>query len=306
MVNVWYNSPVTAVPTIIPDFHGVGRAASAHLLARGLRHLGFLGFRSDRACRDEYEAMREAAAESGASVRRLLVRISYNRNPERWNEFQSQLHRWIDGWPTPFGVHAVSDLLARYAAEACRQRGLRVPEDVAVIGTGDELPICLRPAPSLSSVDCGYRQVGHQAAELLDRLMSGETLDDPLIRLDHLSVIPRHSTDVFAVSDSLVASALRYIAEHCQEPINVGDVVEQLPASRRSLERRFAKVLGRSMAQEISRMRVQRLERLLVESDESLEVLAPRCGFSDTAQMRRNFFQCRGITPSVFREERRT
>jgi LacI family transcriptional regulator len=203
-------------------------------------------------------------------------------------------------------VATVSDLLARYAVEACRQRGLRVPEDVAVIGSGDDHPICLQPAPSLSSLDCGFKQVGFKAAEALDRMMDGRRLSGTIVRLDHLRIIPRRSTDVFAVEDPIVADALRYIAEHCHEPINVTDVVDHLPASRRSLERRFAKVLNRSVAQEINRMRVQRLERLLVESDDPLEVLAPRCGFSDTAQMRRNFFQCRGMNPSEFRAEHRS
>jgi LacI family transcriptional regulator len=307
IVNVWSNSPVAdLVPTVVPDYGVVGRHAARHLVSRGLRRLAYLGFRRDRAGREEYAAMRNVVGEIGGATTRLLIRQSYNRNVERWNEFQRDLHAWLDSLTTPFGVLAVSDLLARYVAEACQQRGLRVPEDVAVIGTGDDDPICLHPEPGLSTVACGYKAIGYAAAELLNAMMDRRPHAERLLLRECVRVVARHSTDVFAVDDALVADALRYISEHCHEPINVSDVIDHVPSSRRSLERRFAKVLNRTIADEIGRMRIQRLERFLVESDEPLEVLASQCGFSDAAQMRRNFLNHRGMNPSEYREEHRS
>ncbi len=304
VVNVWTNSPVREeVPTVAPDYAAIGRRAARHLLARGLRNLGYLGARRQVDCRDEYAGFREEVRREGAEVSRFLIRPTYNRNQARWGEFQAELHAWIDSQQLPFGVFTYADLMARYVIETCQEKGLRVPEDVAVVGNGNDLPLCLQPEPALTSIDLGFRQIGIHCVELLERLMAGRKAPVEIVKLDeHIQLTARHSTDVFAVDDPLIASALRYISEHCHEPINVGDVVDKLPASRRSLERRFKTAVNRSVAEEICRMRVRRLERLLVDSDERLAVLAQQCGFHDTEQMRRNFQLLHGVTPSEYRK----
>jgi LacI family transcriptional regulator len=304
LVNVWSNSPVCAtVPTVSPDFHAIGRRAAQHLLARGLRSLGYIGARRLVDCREEFAGLREEVQENGGKVSRLLIQHSYNRSHARWGEFQAELHNWIDRQEPPFGVFTYGDLVARYLIEACQQKGLRVPEDVAVIGNGNELPLCLQPEPTLTSMDLGFRQVGIRGAEILGDLMAGKKAPPETVRLDaSIQLMARHSTDVFAVEDPIVATALRYISEHCHEMINVNDVVENVAASRRSLERHFMKAVNRSVAEEICRLRVRRLERLLVDSDERLVVLAQQCGFHDTEQMRRNFHSLHGVTPTEYRK----
>lgn len=307
LVNVWMNSPVHAqVPTVTVDCKAVGRRAAQHLVSRGLRSLAYLGARRQPDCRLQYAGMRSIAKEHGCSLSRLLIQQNYNRNRARWADYQSQLFAWLDGLAPPFGVFTYVDLQARYIIEACKQRGLRVPEDVAVIGSGNELPLCLQPVPTLTSVDNGFFQVGVRSVELLAALMAGATAPSEPVQLsESIKLVARQSTDAFAVDDPVVAMALRYISENCHKPINVGDVVGKVPASRRSLERRFSLVLNRSIASELRRLRVRRLERLLVDSDEPLAILAESCGFLDTEQMRRNFHQLHGITPSDYRKRHR-
>jgi LacI family transcriptional regulator len=307
LVNVWMNSPVhSLVPTVTADFLVAGRRAAAHLVARGLRSLGYLGGRRLLDCHMEYAGMKEVAKEHGCSLSRLLIEHNYNRNRARWADYQAQLLAWIDRLVPPFGIFTYMDLQARYIVEACKQRGLRVPEDVAVIGSGNEVPLCLEPAPTLTSVDHGYFNVGIRSAELLASLIDGkEPPSAPVMLSEAIQLIARQSTDSFAVADPLLVSALRYISENCHQPINVDDVVRNVPASRRSLERRFAQALNRSIAAEMCRLRVRRLERLLVDSNEPLAVLADKCGFIDTEQMRRNFHSIHGATPSEYRKRLR-
>lgn len=307
LVNVWMNSPVfSRLPTVITDFEACGRRAAKHLVARGLRNLAYLGGRRLLDCRAEYAGMRNVAKEHGCTLSRLLIELNYNRTRARWEDYQSQMHAWIEKLEVPFGVFTFVDLHARYFIEACKQIGLQVPADVAVIGSGNELPLCLQPTPTLTSLDHGFYQVGIRSVELLASLMSGKKAPSKVVQLsDMIQLIARQSTDSFAVNDPLVTSALRYISENCHKPINVEDVVNNVAASRRSLERRFNQTLNRSISSELCRLRVRRLERLLVDSNEPLAILADSCGFIDTEQMRRNFQQIHGTTPSVYRKRLR-
>ena len=85
-----------------------------------------------------------------------------------------RLQRWIGDWKPPLGVFVVQDFFCRYMADACRHAGLRVPEDVALIGLGNEPIACTLSEPSLSSFDVGWDRVGYEAAALLDRIMEGK------------------------------------------------------------------------------------------------------------------------------------
>ena len=86
------------------------------------------------------------------------------------------MERWIAGWEPPLGIFAMQDIFCRYLANACLHAGLRIPEDVALIGSGNEPIICIHHEPSLSSFDLGYERQGYEAAALLDRLMDGQPL----------------------------------------------------------------------------------------------------------------------------------
>ncbi len=303
LVNLWLNSPAEDVVSVLPDCDTIARTAAGHLIARGLRNLGFMGMRRIRESALFYGALKEEAGACGARLSRLLIQQNYNRNEARWNEFQDSLGRWIDSWRLPFGAVVGTDLLARYVIEACLRRGLKVPEDVAVIGQGNEQPLCLQPEPTLTSMDYGYVQIGYRAAEMLNTMMEGGRIEVGEYLHRNVQLVARHSTDVFAVEDEIVASALRYISENCQRPIGVDDVAEQVPVSRRSLERRFEVAIGRSIAGEINRMRVRRAQRFLVETKERLSVIAEHCGFNDSEHMRRNFVRYAGTNPAQYRAE---
>ena len=185
------------------------------------------------------------------------------------------------------------------------RNGLRIPEDVAIIGAHNEPAICLHPSPSLSSIDFGFDRIGHSAAKLLDKLMRGaKPPRDPIV-CPPAELVLRESSDIYAVDDPVLAEAMRFIAEHVHEPIQVRDVVESVPASRRSLERRFRSHLDRSVADEITRLRLERAKRLLVETYEPLKSLARSCGFTGPKQMWKVFRRVEGVSPGQYRSRYR-
>ena len=112
------------------------------------------------------------------------------------------------------------------------------------------------------------------------------------------------STEPFQeiVHDRLVAEALRIIWSRDDSALNVADVAALLPVSRRSLERRFQQVLGRTVLGEITRCRVERVKRLLEETDMPLKQLAKLVGFSSPETLAKAFQRQLGQTPTAYRK----
>ncbi len=111
----------------------------------------------------------------------------------------------------PLAVFAENDDFALLVFDACARAKLRIPEDVALLGCGnDPLVVDFAPVP-LSSVDHDFLARSYQAAKLLDRLMVGKPLPKKPIRIKPTGVILRRSTDILAVEDPRLAEALSVI-----------------------------------------------------------------------------------------------
>ena len=108
--------------------------------------------------------------------------------------------RWVARLPKPVGVLCANDMRAWQLAEICRNEGVRVPEDVAIIGVDNDPIFCLFSCLSLSSIDTNAFEIGRRAAEVLDGLMAGDrTLFERDIRIEPVGVVNRSSTAVYPV-----------------------------------------------------------------------------------------------------------
>jgi len=156
VVNVWLNSPVKNVPSVSYDVE----TAAEHLMARGLSHFAYLGYLGDRVSKLEIAAFRATLSAAGFVCLHRLTTNDAGKNPASWKKFRAGLAQWIDAWPRPIGVFVSHDVLARYLADACLRRNVRVPDDAALVSTYNEPAICLHPKPALSSIDFGCEEVG--------------------------------------------------------------------------------------------------------------------------------------------------
>ena len=302
IVNVWVNSPVRNVPSVLTDGATAGKMAAEHLMARGLRQFGFVGYARDRMSGLMGNAFQATVAANGFPCTRYeTVRVM--DSVRAWNSFQGNIAHWIENWSFPIGICMQHDIMARYLTSACLRKQVRVPDDVAIISSPNELMICQHPEPSLTSVDLNYEEVGYQAAALLDRLMdhAKPPLKPRLVAPREL--IARQSTDVYSVSDPLVSQAMRFISEHGGEHIKVSDVAAHVHVTRRTLERRFQRTVGRPISGEIQRLRVERVKRQLLESDAPIKMIATRLGYCNSKRLCEAFRRREGITPGDYRRQ---
>ena len=178
-----------------------------------------------------------------------------------------------------------------------------MPEEVAVIGLGNDEMICDLVTPPLTSIALDAEKGGFEAAKILDKMMSGKKVVDQTIIVRPTHVVSRQSTNVFAVADRDVLAALRFIHRSaCKEPIQVDDVLGVISLSRRTLYERFSTILGRSVHEEIKRVRVDQLARLLVTTNLPVSQIASIMGCTDIKNIARYFKQQKGVTPSEYRK----
>src|SRR5207249_7899023 len=163
-------------------------------------------------------------------------------------------------------------------------------------------PICRIASPPLSSVIVNDSQRGYEAAALLDRMMSGDPPPADPFYVEPAGVMTRASTDIMSIDDVDVVKALRFLRDHAFERISVDDVVRQVPLSRSVLERRFRKIVGRSINSEMVRLRINRAIELLTETSLELKVIAQRAGFGTQSYMNAVFQAKIGKTPGSFRK----
>jgi len=292
------------IPWVETDDRAIARLACEHLLDRGFRHLAYFGdaeFNWSRLRKVHFE---QAAFQAGCQC---SVHESASRRDAAysWDREKRLLKGWLHGLPRPVGIMACYDIQAQKLLEACRELDISVPEEVAVLGVDNDPLLCELASPPLSSVICNTHRTGVEAASLLDRMMSGDAVGSRAVLVEPLGIQTRQSTDILAIDDSDVAAALRFIRENAFTGIHVRDVLREVPLSRRVLENRFRRTLGRTPHQEIHRLRIQRVKQLLTETDLSLSEIALRSGFRHDEYLSVAFKKAVGVPPRDYRRAER-
>jgi LacI family transcriptional regulator len=299
-----YTKPFAGVPNIISDDRAIGRMAADYLLRRGFRHFAYCGF-GDLFywSRDRGRSFCQAVGEAGYEAHYYEYERRMLASRSSWVREQAVLVDWLKSLPKPVGLMTSNDDRSQYVVEACRIGGLHVPEQVAILGMGNDDLICDLAMPRLSSIAVSSEKAGYDAAALLDQFMAGRAVTNQAVIGLPSHVVTRQSTDVFAVADRYVLEALRFIhARAHHESVQVDDIVKAVALSRRSLYDRFAQTLGRSVHEEVKRVRVDRLARLLVTTDLSIAQIASKLGCADMKNLARYFKQDMGMTPLQYRK----
>ena len=277
--------------------------AAEHLLERGFRNYGFVGVADRIWSQRREEAFRAAIQEAGFDP--YVYPLPRRKVDRQWDREQTILEDWLRGLPKPLGLMACNDDRGRQVMEACRGAGLQVPEQAAVVGVDNDELLCELADPPLSSVALGAERGGFEAATLLAGLMSRRIRKPRHIVTPALRVVTRQSTDVTLLEDTEVAQALRYIRENATEQPGVDEVAYAVAISRRSLEIRFKKAMGRTVHDEIRRVRLDRAMRLLVETNLPLAGIAAASGFNTSSYLAQIFKRESGMTPAQYRRTER-
>jgi LacI family transcriptional regulator len=286
---------------IVGDSLAMGKMGAEHLLNCGFKHFAFCGFKDMPWSRARQKGFKDRLNEEGFTL------TPYDqprlKTQKQWESEQRQLAKWLTSIEKPIGIMACNDERARNVINACKSANLNIPDQVAVLGINNDDLVCELSEPPLSSIAVSAERAGYDAANLLDKMMAGERIDSKTVLVEPLYVVTRNSTDILAVSDKDLSDALQFIKLHCKEPIQVSDVVNAVPTSRRVLEKRFRKILGRSMHDEIRRLRVEHAAWMLVETSLSISQISYAMGFPSPEKMSRYFKTAVNKSPLAYRTQ---
>ena len=301
----WYDDG-SGIPYVSTDNRVIGTLGAEHLLDCGFTRFAFCGFPHTRIngwSIVRAQAFRQRIEEAGFSC---SVFTGRKRTARQWGKLQSELSEWLVSLEKPIGMMTCNDIRARHVLEACRNLGIRVPDDVAVIGVDNDEVMCELTTPPLTSIEQGSRQIGYEAALLLERLMAGKKVPRLRTLLEPEDIVVRQSTDILAIEDDTVARAVAFIREHACDPIQISDVLKLVDISRSTLDKQFHATLGRTIHAEMQRVKIEQAKRLLTTTAIPVKHIAVRCGFGYLQYFTTVFRQHTGHTPAEYRRGPRT
>ncbi|WP_231936382.1 XylR family transcriptional regulator [Bythopirellula polymerisocia] len=295
---------VKNIPWVETDDREIARLAAQHLIERGFEKLAFCGEPQFNWSQWRQQHFTEMATEEGCEFFVFEGKSRFN-NGYSWNAERRRLKKWVQNLPKPIGVMACYDFTGQQLLDVCRELEIAVPEQMAVIGVDNDVRLCRLCTPPLSSVIPDTHRTGYQAAQLLDQLMQESGESEECILVPPSGIAERQSSDVYALDDIDIVSALRFIRENACKGISVADVLKAVPLSRRMLEHRFQKLVRRTPHAEIIRIRMERACRLLRETDLSLAEITSRSGFANPDYFSVAFKNYMETTPRNYRKKNR-
>ena len=304
VVDVLGESGDPGIPLVHVDDGAIAELAARHLLSIGLRHFGFCGIAganwSDRRKARFAGMVRSEGYSCGAFEWPASLT---GRGGRAWDRSQARLSVWLKALPKPVGIMVCSDQRGVAVLDACRRAGIAVPEQAAVIGVDNDDALCSVCDPPLTSVMPNHVEVGYRAAARLDRMMRGAKRSGRPELVQPAGVKTRRSTDTLAIDDGAVLKALHFIRNHACEGVSVYEAARFAGVSRSVLQRRFRRLLGHTIHDELVTARVQRAMRLLSEGDLPIPEIAEAAGFKHQEYLGVVFKSFTGRTPAAFRRE---
>jgi LacI family transcriptional regulator len=299
LVSVVADRSAHGIPSVCIDEEAVAAQALEHLLSTGLRQMTTFRFGDS-----PFAVARERAFVGRARAMGVNIVPGWGcdeRPLDRMGEDPTAIVEWMRGLPKPCGVFTCKDSWGRTVARYAQVAGVRVPEQLSMVGVDNDVLQCELMAPSLSSVMIPWQEVGQRAAAMVAGALGGRLEIGTRSVVSPTTVVARRSSEVLAIDDPLVEQAVRWIRAHADRRLTVPMVANAVGGGRQRLERRFRAVLDRTVLEEIRRAHVEAAKLLLATTSADLRHVAKQSGFATAGVLNGAFLREVGTTPGAYR-----
>jgi len=229
-----------------------------------------------------------------------VVRIDGRGQHHETGRWMLQISACLRNLPKPCGIFAIQDESAASIIYLSRQQGLRVPDDVIVLGVDNDRLICENTRPTLSSIQPDFTHSGELAVELLvekihDPGSPPRTLEYPDVR-----VVTRKSTMRSRTDDKRALAAKEFIRTNCKRRITGNDVARLMKCSRHTADTLFTRAFGHSISDELLEARLACAREMLEHPDSRVADVAEKCGFANPLALNRAFKRRFGCAPKAW------
>lgn len=302
------------LPFISANSREVAFMASEYFLKKKFTNFAFFGLTQAKWSCDRLEYFSDCLAKEGHKVdsfkeKQIPITDDFIPFTKLWTDTtlgtgQEILTKWLKQLPKPVAILASCDIFACHLINMVQEANINIPDEIAILGVNNDGALCNICDPPLSSIALNFKKAGYNAAKLLDKIISGqEKMQGQRIEIQPTHVETRGSTDVFAIDDPDIVQAMRYIKQNRNKPLQVNEIANHVCISKRSLQLKFHKIVGRSMHDEIIQAHFDVAKILIVETNLPIDEVAIRSGFHYTSNMRRAFKQITGMLPQKYRQQ---
>ena len=193
---------------------------------------------------------------------------------------------WLRQLPKPSAIFAANDLMASQISRLASENGIRIPEDVVLLGVDNDSQLCAFADKPLSTIDPNAVEIGYSAARILLSVIrkKPDSKKHHIYRVAPGELIERASTFWYDISPDWLADVLGFIGASLDKPLSAVDIVSYVGLSHVAIGKMFRKKLGVSPQKYITNLKMDKAKRLLeVNKDLSVKEVAVKLGYSSLA-----------------------
>jgi LacI family transcriptional regulator len=303
IVNNSKSSQYPGVFHVLADSHDFIEMGVEHLRHLGLKHFGILytdplpGAASRNLTRFKEITGPHGSVLMLPIIADRLLNTEWDHQPEL-----ETLAAWLQGMPKPCGVLCQCFGSGKFLIERCAQLGLKVPDEIAIIGS-DDAEVCLSCTPTLTSITPNKEKVGAESIRILVDLLDGKPPPARIRMAKGADLVVRESTGQQQSLAIDTSKALEYINANATRGITVTELIRETQrASQPIFYQAFRKATGKTPAIAIRDRQLDEVRRLLRSTHLPIKMISQMSGFSSPSIMTRLFSKVEGMPPLAYRE----
>lgn len=298
-------------PTVLPpgsfcvshDSIGAGKSAARHLLMLNYPNYAFVPNPSSAPCRwskDRLTGFAEGLELNGRTCTAMKTDATSVDAPR----FQSELRSFLRELPKPCAVFVANDRPAEAVVVQSKLLGLRIPDDIAVLGVDNNEAICDHSNPSLSSVKPDFLHGGEIAALMMAAVLRDKRRfrGERHRQYGSSSIVKRASTHQLLTMDGETQQALETIRANACNGLTAETVMKLYSCSRPLAAARFRRATGHTILEEIHSVQIERAKALLADPNIDLKVISDFCGIASASTLRKLFLRKTGVPLGAWRK----
>ena len=278
------------------DLVKIAELAAERFIERGFTNFAYYGLVGNQVSKDLLSAFTARLAKEGLKCNAFLFD---RKDRKRYEESYRRFYEWLSSLPRKTAVLCLSDWLASDMLNRSLAIGKAVPDDIAIIGIGNDATICTSTPIPISSIDPNRRALGYAAMRIIESAITHPVMPKrrPVFRVPPLGIVERESTAIYPVNPPWLAKALSLLDANTGQPPSVEDLAKAAGVSQPTLQSAIQDAFGMSAAKYITTSKMRKAEMLVSEGKLSIKEIAFKLGFSSPSYFSRVFREFFGRTP---------
>ena len=292
-----YKKVYNDFPMLTGHYKEFGAYAANFFINQNFRNYAFIGMKDIIWSISRYEGYSE-------QINAVRKTPTFRYDVEDFKNEIDTISQWLHSLPKPVAMLACNDFMARQVTEICQMEGIRIPEDISLLGVDNDEFMCNISSPTLSSIKLNFEKHGYEIAKTLFKMIQEKNTWPARIPVEAIDVVERMSTRRKIISDPYIRDIVDFISRNYTQEIDIGKLTSFIPLSRRAIEMKFKKEMyPHSISSYIMKLRLDHFCHLLETSELPIRTAADRSGFIDSSNFSTIFKKYKGMTPTEYKKK---